>query len=366
MKTLLITLEYPPFNGGVANYYENLVQYWPEPENISVWTNERHELINEKWPILKWVPAILLLIKKIKTQKIEHVIVGQLLPLGSVAYYASKLFKFKYSVIIHGMDFTLAISRSRKKKLTEKILSRAQSVVCTNGYVANLVREFIGKEQLTKVTVVNPGVSPTQLLGVDSSKVDELKERYGLNGKYVLLSLGRLVKRKGVDQVILALEQLMDRLPGLVYVVAGTGPDEAYLKNYAASVSNYFSDHVKFLGAITNEEKWQWLTLCDCMIMPAREEAGDFEGFGIVYLEAGLAGKPVIAGDSGGVPDAVEHMINGYLVDPLDSSAIANAVAELMDNPAVAERLGSDGRDRAAKEFAWPDKIKIIYDKINS
>jgi phosphatidyl-myo-inositol dimannoside synthase len=357
MKTLLVTLEYPPFKGGVANYYDNLVKFWPNGEQISVMTDENHELLSEKWKVFRWVPAVFKLKEKIKKEKIDHVLVGQILPIGSIAYYASLLLPFKYSVIMHGMEFTYAMKESRKKKMAQRILLKATYIFCSNNHVARLVRDFI---------VVNPGVSPTELLTVNSTEVENLKKKHILDGKFVILSLGRLVKRKGVDQVIMALERLIDRIPDIVYIVAGTGPDEAYLKNYAQSVSNYFASHIKFIGPVSDTEKWQWLTLCDCMIMPAREENGDFEGFGIVYLEAGLAGKPVIAGKSGGVSDAVEHMVNGIMVEPTDNLEISQAIVALMDDQGLAHRLGTTGRDRAAKEFTWPDKIKIIYDKIRS
>ncbi|MEI8361505.1 MAG: glycosyltransferase family 4 protein [bacterium] len=364
MKTLLITLEYEPFLGGVANYYKNMVKYWPDAEKLQVWTNEAHELINEKWPVLKWLPAIFKLKQRINAEKIEHVIVGQLLPIGSIVYYASKMCKFKYSVVIHGMDFTMAISQSRKATMARNILVNAEAIVCGNNYVANLVREFLGAKHLTKITVINPGVSQADYQPLSNELANNLKTKYDLTNKYVFLSLGRLVKRKGVDQVIMAMEVLAERLPNFIYLIAGTGPDEAYLKNYAASVSNYFSSHVKFLGAISEAEKWQWLNACDCLIMPAREENGDFEGFGIVYLEAGLAGKPVIAGASGGVADAVENMVNGLMVAPTDAEDIARVMAELMDDKELGQKLGATGRERAIKEFAWPELVNKFYTTI--
>jgi len=108
------------------------------------------------------------------------------------------------------------------------------------------------------------------------------------------------------------------------------------------------------------------LRLCDVFIMPARNENGDYEGFGIVYLEANVMGKPVIAGRSGGVEEAVINNYNGLLVDPLDPKDIAAKIIALMNNPDWRAKLGAQGRYRAIEECSWDSRAKRIYELISN
>jgi len=132
------------------------------------------------------------------------------------------------------------------------------------------------------------------------------------------------------------------------------------LKELARGINN-----VIFLGEVADKEKWAWLSLCDIFIMPARNIDGDFEGFGIVYLEANLAGKPVIAGDSGGTKDAVQGAYSGILVDPENISRIAGAVIGLAQDAKLIIKLGEQGRERAINEFNWEKQIDKIYNVIH-
>ncbi len=371
MKTLLFTLEYPPFKGGVANYYGHVVEHWSNPENILVLDNNDNTLIkNWLWP--KWLPAIWHLWHTIKKQKIEHVLVGHILPLGTVAYYVTKLTKTSYSVFLHGMDFTYALRKPRKKRITKRILVKAEHIICANSYTAGLVKEFVGKEYESRVVVVNPGINPLTAQNLKLSA--QLKERYKLKNKIVLFSIGRLVKRKGFDNVIETMPEVVKSVPNLFYFLAGDGPDKIYIKEKAKGVPNIF-----FLGQINDEEKWAWLNLCDIFIMPTREirrgatnaahannkmKGGDFEGFGIVYLEANLACKPVIAGESGGVGDAVINMENGLFVNSENVGEISHAITKLALDKNLRKKLGEQGRQRALKNFKWGNKVKLIYNLI--
>ena len=356
MKTLLFTLEYPPFHGGVANYYGNLVKYWPKPDNIFVLNNNDGTLINERLPFLKWLPALTSLYQTIKAEKINHVIVGHILPLGTVAWIVNKITQTPYSVILHGMDFTYAQRSWRKARLAKKILNKADNIICVNNYLAEQVKNFIDNSS-GKIVVVNPGVTLTR--PADNNLINQLKAAYSLANKTILLSLGRLVLRKGFDQVIELMPELQKKYPNLYYFIAGAGPDEILLKELA-----HKNEHIIFLDQISDEEKFAWLNLCDIFIMPSRHIDGDYEGFGIVYLEANLAGKPVIAGQSGGVGDAVINGLNGLMVAPENIGEISQAIIKLAQNPDLRRKLGEQGRTRAINEFNWEKQINKIYKAI--
>lgn len=347
MKTFLLTLEYLPFKGGVANYYSHLVKFWPG--EIKVVTKE--ELLKKRY-IIPWLAAFIKLRNILKNNPEATILIGQVLPLATVAWLNYQIKPFKYTVFLHGMDFSFALRTKRKAYLMNKSLARADKIVCANSYVADLLLKW-RPEFSSKIIIINPGI---QDLVITPDVL--LREKYRSVGKIILLSLGRLVKRKGIDQVIKALALLdEEKSNNLLYLVAGTGEAEMYLKELASKIKT----KVIFTGEVTDIEKWALLDLCDIFIMPAREIDGDFEGFGIVYLEANLCAKPVIAGRSGGVSDAVSHNESGLLVDPENIEDIKNAIIKLLENKEERERLGLAGRQRALSDFQWSNQINKLF-----
>lgn len=345
MKTLLFTIEYPPFHGGVANYYYNLFNHWPANEKIAVLDNANNQLLcGRLWP--KWLPALFFLRQKIKQEKFDQIIVGQLLPLGIVAFLLSLFCRISFSVIIHGMELSFAQKKSRKKLISRLILGRAKNIICAGSHTAELAKRFLGEKYSEKIHIVNPGVCASP--AVDQDLLEKIKTENDLSGKTVLFTVARLVKRKGHDMAIAAMKELAPGDASVHYYIAGTGPDEVYLKEIAQGMNN-----VHFLGKISNEEKWAWLALSDIFIMPSRDIGGDFEGFGIVYLEAAMAGRPVIAGDSGGVRDAVIDNETGLLIDPENPTVIAEAILKLTNDPFLRKQMGEAGKARAKKDFDW-------------
>ncbi len=375
-KILLFTLEYPPFKGGVANYYENVVKHWPNSDEIFILNNNDNKLIKPHWLF-----ALFKLLREIKNIKIDHVLVGQILPLGTVTYILSKFIKLDYTIFIHGMSISYTFRKSRKKFIAKRILTGAKNIICESNYTAEIVKKFLGEEYADKVHVVNPGVDASRNLEENSESEDvsdkvtssklrvtkpfqaqrmsELQEKYNLKNKIVLFSVGRLVKRKGFDKVIQAMKEATASVPNLYYFIAGDGPDKKYIYDQAEGVPN-----IVFLGKISDEDKWTWLNLCDIFITVSREIKGDFEGFGIVYLEANICKKPVIAGDSGGVRDAVKSAYSGILVDPENIERIADAIITLAKDEDLRKKLGEQGRQRALKEFRWEDKVREICEII--
>lgn len=348
MKSLLLTLEYPPFKGGVANYYGHLVRHWPDREGIQVINHQGH-----------WLLALRGLLRVLKKDKNTFVLIGQVLPLGTVAYLAHLIKPYNYAVFLHGMDFTFAMKRPRKKWLMSLSLGRAKKIICANSYVASLVKDW-QPELASKVIVINPGIDETSINRLDNT-APLLQDKYHTKDKVTLLSLGRLVKRKGVDMVIKAIASLNQEIQEKIsYIVVGTGEAESYLKDLAAELKV----KVTFTGEVSELEKWSFLNLCDIFIMPARSIDGDFEGFGIVYLEANIYGKPVIAGRSGGVSDAVLHNESGLLINPDNVEEIAAAIKLLVENSEERLRLGKFGRERALHDFLWVNQIKNLYNNL--
>jgi len=358
MKTLLFTIEFPPFKGGVANYYENIIKYWPKPDEIFLLNNNDGKLVNKSfWP--KWLPAFWQLYGAIKKHKIKHVIVGQILPLGTVSFYLAKFLGFKYTVVLHGMDLEYAKKVGRKKKMARKILTKSESIICNSNYVKELCSNFLNKKMDDKIHVVNPGIMPRGLFG--ANRVKELKRVYNPDNKFLMYTVSRLVKRKGHDMVIESLDFLAKEYSDIIYVIAGTGPDEGYLKEKAKDRKN-----IIFLGNISEKDKWAWFRACDVFVMPSRNIDGDVEGFGISFLEAAIAGKPVIAGRSGGTEDAVVDEETGILAFPESPEDIAEAIVELQKSWTKRYYMGQEAQKRALEEFAWPLQAEKFYEIINN
>lgn len=366
---LLATLEYPPFKGGVANYYANMVSNWPgwimvltiacDKNPLKEKNVIRRQLLTKKIKPA-WLPAVFYIWRTISQKKIDHVLVGQILPIGTATLFCSKFLNIKYSVFLHGMDLCFALKKKRKRKLAIKILTNADFVICANSYVKGIATDIMPEKESQKITVVNPGVSDIPS-PPRKQEIEDLKNKHGLQNSLILFSIGRVVERKGFDKAIEAMPAILKEENNVVYVIAGAGPDEDLIQDQIKKLEPNIQKKIITLGEITDIEKWRWLDLCDIFLMPSRNINGDLEGFGIVYLEANLAGKPVIGGEAGGVKDAISHGMNGYLTDPNDPENIAETVIFLLKNQKLREKMGQAGRQRALNEFNWKKQAEKIY-----
>ncbi|MFA6171952.1 MAG: glycosyltransferase family 4 protein [Patescibacteria group bacterium] len=363
MRFLIFTLEYPPFKGGVGKYYEDMAKNWPEGREIFVLDNNDGKLVSSRLPRYKWLPSIWRLWVSVNKNKINHILVGHVLPLGIAAFIVNRLAGIKYSIVLHGMDYLCAFKTERKSWVVQKIFYRAEKIICANSYVAGLLAEELGEKIAKKIVIINPGVDGK--IKIDKGLSDKLKTRQGLKNKIVLLSISRLVKRKGFDYVIESMPEILKAAPQAVYVVGGIGPDEEYLKEKWQALPEEVKKKVIFIGKPDDKEKWAWLSACDIFVMPSRKINGDVEGFGIVYLEANLAGKPVIAGDSGGVRDAVSDQVNGLLVNPDDKDDIVRAIVSLVNNKALREAMGEKARLRVLEEYSAKGQAKKLYEAVS-
>ena len=360
MRYLLVTLEYPPFRGGIAHYYSHLVAAWPGDQSITVLDNNQQQLqaFSGWWP---WRRAFTAIKQAIKQQQINYVLVGQILPLGTVVWLLSYFLPIKYGVFLHGMDWGQAMRRPRKRWLARRIMARASVIIAANSYVAKLMKQEC-VSVANRVIIINPGLSQATPPEISQNYQQQLRQKYNLVNKRILLTVGRLVERKGVDQVLRALPKLIKQYPDLYYIVVGQGQYLTTCQQLAKDLA--IDSHVIFITDANDQQRAAWYQLADIFIMPSRQIGGDFEGFGIVYLEANQAGKPVIAGQSGGVADAVVDGLNGLMVDPHSTDQIITAVSRLLDDPTFSQQLGQAGQARLT-EFLWPTLATKLVQFIN-
>jgi phosphatidyl-myo-inositol dimannoside synthase len=158
-------------------------------------------------------------------------------------------------------------------------------------------------------------------------------------------------RRKGHDMVIKALPSIAQKVPAVKYLIVGTGEEQATLYKTAQDMG--VLERVVFAGQVPASELAAYYAACDVFVMPNRQIGPDIEGFGIVFVEASAAGKPVIGGESGGTGDAILHGVTGLRVDGTNVEAIATAVTTLLTEPGLAKAMGRQGQCRVATEFSW-------------
>jgi phosphatidylinositol alpha-1,6-mannosyltransferase len=357
-KIALVTLEYPPDHGGVAAYLSDFVR--EAQGRIDVFVDLSHgrdkshpyvqgvHLFRHAWPL--WWPSVLFM-RGLWAKGYEAIFVSHVLPLGTAAWMAKRLGGLNYYVLIHGTDFHFSQTSWHKRWLLRHILRSASLVAVNSRFVEQEVKTF---DQRIAPIVLTPGVSPH----VYPSRVDA-RERLGVaSDACFLLTVARLVPRKGIDQLIQSLEKLPS---SICVVIVGSGSDEARLRSLAVP----YGSRVRFVLSATDEERDAWYAAADVFALLAREEKdGDVEGFGIVCLEAAQASLPVVVGRSGGAPETVVDEETGFVVDPMNQEEICVAFRRLIDNPLLRERFGQAGKARAEKDFQWKDRWDAFQKQI--
>jgi phosphatidylinositol alpha-1,6-mannosyltransferase len=233
---------------------------------------------------------------------------------------------------------------------------RADHITVISNYSAAKLHELgLAPE---RISIIYPGVEwPATACSHNCISTQHASTR-----KKTILTVGRLVLRKGHDRVIEALPNVLERVSDVEYVIVGGGTEEQRLRNLAKAVG--VEAAVTFVGSVPHDVVQRYYEAADVFVHPNRQlENGDVEGFGIVFLEANACGLPVIGGNSGGTPDAIRHGITGFLVDPNSSAEIGDRIVELLQNDAMRKRMGEEGRKWAA-QFKWSHAAELI-DKLS-
>ena len=254
-------------------------------------------------------------------------------------------------VAAHGRELLVNKMRTRATRtlynsIRRSVLGRSDKLFPVSNFTRGLLTE-IGING-TPVAVVPNGVDTDRFLPVDATSI---RRSLGVEDQAVLLTVCRLVERKGIDSVIRTLPQLRRIVPNVVYLICGEGPDRERLERISREVG--VSDVVRFMGRIPDEALTEYYSACDVFTMPARSTPPDVEGFGLVFLEAAACGKPSVALDDGGVPDAIINGSTGLLVGAADDQALLSALAELLGEPHRARDMGIRARDRVMQKATW-------------
>lgn len=255
--------------------------------------------------------------------------------------------KIKVIFYLHGEEISPEAPNTLGMRLSKRSLRKADAVVAVSSFTkGHAVRCGI---EPTDVTVISNGVDTRRFS--PGPKDPEMVRRFALEGKKVLLCLARFDERKGQDMLIRAMPAILRGAPGTVLLLVGSGPERDRLVGISESLG--IENSVIFAGIASDAEVVAYYRTADVYIMPNRTtDLGDTEGFGLVFLEAGACGKPVIGGNAGGVPDAVKDGHTGYLVNGRSTEEIAVACVRLLLDAALCERLGANGFENA-RNHTW-------------
>jgi len=257
---------------------------------------------------------------------------------------------WKVAVVAHGMEVTKKGGHLRRRIGLRWVFGSADVTVAVSNYTRKRVLEY-GVDP-GHVRVLPCGVDPDLFRPVDGER---LRGELGLGNRPIVLTLARIVPRKGHDLVIRALAEVRRRIPDATYLVAGTGGSHYVEHLRALAESCGVSKAVRFLGPVADEALPGLYSASNVYVMTSRSLEGDsnFEGFGITYLEANACGIPVIGADSGGVADAIVDGQTGFLVPPNDVPVLADRLHRLLADPDLARRMGAAGRARVLGELTW-------------
>jgi len=286
----------------------------------------------------------------VRRHDINLVCIGELVTGTWLGIALRKLFGCKLVIYVHGEEITTRTDGRMGSKRKQFLLA-ADKVVAVSSFTCDAMSDM----------GVPPGAMVLIQNGVDiehftpGERDSELIARHRLQGKQVILTVGRLVPRKGADMAVRAMKQVVARRPDVHYLIVGDGELRTELEQLIAAEG--LQDAVTLVGKVSDDELLRYLRLCDLFLMPNRTMPdGDTEGFGLVFREANACRKPVIGGRAGGVVEAVEDGVSGLLVDGTSPDEIAAAVERILGDPALAARLSEGGltlaREHSTKAVA--------------
>ena len=362
--TLFITNDFGPRAGGIETFVHGLIERLPKG-SVIVYTSAQPnaaefdakwlenfgvEVIRDHSKILLPTPSVIKSCQKIiSNRKLSKVAFGAAAPLGVMARAMRRAGAQTIVALTHGHEvwwskvppFTLAI----------RYMSRNLDAIAYLGnYTKGEISKALRKSDVSKLVQIAPGIDVEHFVPTDSSK---LRAELGLTNKSVIISVGRLVHRKGQDKLIASLPAIKAAVPNVHLVLVGVGPHQAYLEKLAVKLR--VADCVTFIGRINYAELPKYICVGDIFAMPSRSRffGLEVEGLGIVYLEASACGLPVVGGSSGGAPDAVLVGETGVVVDGTKTFEIAEACIELLNNLELCALMGANGRAWIIENWRW-------------
>ena len=371
-KTLLLTENFPPKEGGSGRWFWELYSRLPNDKVLIVAndtpegrefdkTHEldivRIELESTEWGLAStkglgfYWETIRKVLKLIKEHDIKEVHCGRVIPEGVIARALKLLAGARYNCFVHGEDVETAATSREHSLLVKNVCKNASMLICNSENTANIVRK-LGFDSGSKCEVLHPGVDTSrfEVAAPDTS----FRQQMGWSGKRVLLTVGRLQRRKGQDFLIKSMPTLLNEFPDLFYAVVGRG--ECYDELISLVDQHELHDKVCVYPDMDDEALIKCYQQCDIFILPNRTIDNDIEGFGMVLVEAQVCGKPVIAGDSGGTRETMDIGKTGHIIDCSSTENLLNGLSPILRNPEIVDGEVNIA-DYAKNRFNWDQHV---------
>ena len=363
-QLLCVTNDFGPRAGGIETFVIGLIERRPFGSTI-VYTSAQDAsaeydarwlkdfgvtVIRDKSKILLPTPRVARALRKlIEKERIEVAAFGAAAPLGLLSSSMKKAGVKRTVALTHGHEVWWA-KVFPFNLLMRRIGATVDALTYLGEFTRNAISAALSKEASHAMVKIAPGIDVDHFKPVDAAS---LRAELGLTNKKVIVSVGRLVHRKGQDHLIESMPAILKVHPDAHLLLVGKGP---YLEHLAKLVAkNGLQDSVSFIGRIQYAELPAYICCGDIFAMPSRSRLMglEVEGLGIVYLEASACGLPVIAGKSGGAPDAVIDGTTGLVVDGTNNDEIAQAAIALLSDPSKAQQMGAAGRQWIIDEWRW-------------
>lgn len=369
-KILCITNDFGPRAGGIETFVIGLIERLPK-NSVVVYTSSQPDsaafdrawmenygvlVIRDKSKVLLPTPRVSKEVRKIlRRESITRVFFGAAAPLGLLSHGLRRAGAERIVALTHGHEVWWA-----KVWPFSWAMRRIGSGVDNLTYLGDFTRSQISRALTDSATNAMVKIAP----GIDTNHfapradAQALRIELGLSEKNVIVSVGRLVHRKGQDTLVESMPEILSQIPDAHLLFIGEGPYKDYLVKRATELK--VTDAITFIGRIQYAELPRYICVGDIFAMPSRSRlAGlEVEGLGIVYLEASACGLAVVGGKSGGAPDAVLEGETGYAVDGTSAQAVAEAVITLLKNPERASQMGARGRQWIIAEWRWENWAK--------
>jgi phosphatidyl-myo-inositol dimannoside synthase len=377
-RVLLLSNDFPPRRGGIQSYLHELVGqllqsqndytltvYAPKWKGCEEFDEEAeatgYRVVRHPTTLMLPGPSVDDRMRRlIADNDVETVWFGAAAPLALLAPRARNAGAHRIVASTHGHEVgwsMLPLARNALRRIGDD----TDVVTYVSAYTRGRFASAFGPH--AALEYVPPGVD-TDRFAPDPAARAEMRSRYGLGDRPVVLCLSRLVPRKGQDMLIRALSAIRERVDGAVLVIVGGGPYLATLHRLAREAG--VTDHVIFTGGVPSAELPAHHAMADVFAMPCRTRGAglDVEGLGIVYLEASSTGVPVVAGTSGGAPETVRDGVTGRVVNGRDVDEIATAIADILADPGRAAEMGAAGRRWAVGNWQWRSQAARLHSQL--
>ncbi|MFE2279858.1 glycosyltransferase family 4 protein [Streptomyces sp. NPDC059454] len=367
-KTLIVTNDFPPRPGGIQAFLHNMALRL-DPERLvvyaSTWKRSREgaeataafdaeqpfTVVRDRTTMLLPTPAATRrAVGLLREHGCTSVWFGAAAPLGLMAPALRRAGAERIVATTHGHEAGWA-QLPAARQLLRRIGDSTDTITYLGEYTRSRIASALTPEAASRMVQLPPGVDEKTFH--PGSGGDEVRARLGLTDRPVVVCVSRLVPRKGQDTLIRAMPAILAAEPDAVLLIVGGGPYEKELRRLAADTGVAAS--VRFTGSVPWSELPAHYGAGDVFAMPCRTRRGglDVEGLGIVYLEASATGLPVVAGDSGGAPDAVLDGETGWVVPGDSAGQTADRITTLLADPELRRRMGERGREWVERKWRW-------------